>query len=297
MDLPPSSEVFEDRSFVCDFCDVERVHKIAQLLLPGVAAVCVDSTTGDLFHNPVSVAPENQTDLTEYLLQKSESQAAELLLNVEEDHRDIVDIVADLIEEFAFSRRNLIGKISGWLMSESREDRIDDVMQEMEDNAFWLLDRREILAEILLRNLDMGGNFCCRERFDEFEKLTLHRERCNFRPIRCGNDGCKAMFSERRSENHDQICPFKITECEQKCGAVVARREMDRHCITICGMKLVNCPFYQVGCKVEGFPQSGVERHCTEFLHDHLLCALKAIHKQEITDEELELRVKLLEKV
>ncbi|MQL76592.1 hypothetical protein Taro_008987 [Colocasia esculenta] len=33
------------------------------------------------------------------------------------------------------------------------------------------------------------------------------------------------------------------------------RREMDRHCITVCTMKLVNYPFYQVGCRTDAFLQ------------------------------------------
>ncbi|CAA7398506.1 unnamed protein product [Spirodela intermedia] len=320
MDLPPSPRVFEPapggggRSFACGFCDVEEVHKISQLLLPGLAAASVDNTAGDLFRGPASVAVEVRKDLVEHLSRRSESLVAEAVMNAEEGSGGGGDgggsgsvaegdgaggpaeIVSDLLEDFAASKRNLLGRISGWLMSESREDKIDDFVQEMEANGFWLADRREALAKTLLRNLDFRESFCCRMTFDTPKKLVAHENDCRFRPVRCGNNGCKATFCTLRSEKHDSLCPFKILSCEQKCQLRIPRREMDRHCITVCPMKLVNCPFYQVGCRTEAFPQCDVERHCSEFLHSHLLYVLKVTHKQEATVDELKQRVQILEK-
>lgn len=332
---PRGSEATRDggTGFPCGLCDLDQVHKIVQLLLPGLAAACVDNTTGDLFRGPASVAVEVRKDMVEYLAQMSESFVAESVLlhaqeggapalapapapapapadpgseavvaseasaTDEDEQLQPADIVSDFLEDFSSSKRNLLGRVSGWLMSESREDKVDDFVQEMETNGFWLADRREALAETLLKNLDYDNSFHCGMGFDSPEELAAHRGECRFRPVKCGNDGCNSTFCAVHSEMHDSACPFKIVLCEQNCGRRVLRREMDRHCITICPMKLVNCPFYQVGCRADAFPQCQIERHCSESLQSHLLFVLQVIHKQDATVDELKQRVELLEKV
>uniref|UniRef100_A0A1D1XLP6 TNF receptor-associated factor family protein DDB_G0290965 n=1 Tax=Anthurium amnicola TaxID=1678845 RepID=A0A1D1XLP6_9ARAE len=314
MDPPPAPRGFEQErgdgpSFSCGLCDLEQVHKISQLLLPGLAAACVDATTGDPFRGPASVAVPVRKDMVEYLARRSESHVAQSVLAGSGDVAESpppdaageggdepTEVVSDFLDDFAASKRNLLGRVSGWLMSESREDKIDDFVQEMEANGFWLEDRREALAETLLKNLDYRCRFSCEMGFGAPEAVAAHGAECGFRPVRCGNEGCGATFSAIHSGKHDSACPFKILPCEQKCQQSVSRREMDRHCITVCPMRLVNCPFYQVGCRADAFPQCEVEQHCSEFLHSHLLYVLQVIHKQEATVDELKQRVQLLEK-
>ncbi|MQM01995.1 hypothetical protein Taro_034757 [Colocasia esculenta] len=337
MDLPSpprGSEPARDggSAFLCSLCDLDQVHKISQLLLPGLAAACVDSTTGDLFRGPASVAVDVRKDMVEFLGRMSESYVAESVLlhaqegggaaapatpdaaaapaqadpdseaaapedAVEGEQLQPMDIVSDFLEDFAASKRNLLSRVSGWLMSETREDKVDDFVQEMETNGFWLADRRVALAETLLRNLDYDNTYHCGMGFDTAEELAAHRGECRFRPVRCGNEGCNATFCAVHSDKHDSACPFKILLCEQNCGQSIPRREMDRHCITVCTMKLVNCPFYQVGCRTDAFPRCQIERHCSDSLQSHLLYVLQVIHKQDdVTVDELKQRAEQLEK-
>ncbi|XP_078445272.1 TRAF-like superfamily protein [Wolffia australiana] len=298
MDLPPSPEILlpvknNRNSFPCRFIDSEETHQISHLLLPSLAAACIDCTAGDPFRQPASVALQLRQELQEHLLKTSETHFLESR-NSQNDRPS--EIIADFLDDFAGSRKSLIGAISGWLLSEFREDKIDDLAQEMEEKGFWPQDQREALAETLIRDLDLKEKFCCKMVFDEFEELAAHEMGCRFRPVNCVNNGCKALICAIRLEEHDSVCPFKMIKCEQKCEMNVPRREMDRHCITICSMKLVNCPFYQVGCSVEAFPQHQVERHCTEFLRFHVLHVLKLIHKEEAESDEMKRRVQRLEK-
>ncbi|XP_008800542.1 TNF receptor-associated factor family protein DDB_G0290965 isoform X2 [Phoenix dactylifera] len=268
MDLPVSDTgpVKEGGSLLsCNQFDIELVHQIAKLLLPGLATACVDNTTG-LFKGPASVAVEMRKEMVDYLTQRSETYLAESAVRGD-----------------------------GWLMSESREDKIDDFVQEMDKNGFWLMDRRKAIAETLLRNLDFRNMFHCPIKFDTAQQLAEHRSQCCFRPVNCTNVGCKATFSAIHTEKHDSVCPFKVLPCEQNCPENIVRREMDRHCVTVCPMKLVNCPFYQVGCQ-SAIPQCTLEQHCSEFIHSHLLYVLQMVHKQEISVEEVKQRVQLLEK-
>ncbi|KAL4341817.1 hypothetical protein GQ457_08G016960 [Hibiscus cannabinus] len=133
------------------------------------------------------------------------------------------DIIAYLINEFASTKRNFFGQVSGWLQSDKREDYIDDFAQEMGINGFWSIDKREEIAQALLKN-----EFHCGMKFYSADELAQHMPTCKYRPRTCQNEGCHARFSASQVEKHDSRV---------------------RHCITVCPMKLVNCPFYSVGCK------------------------------------------------
>ncbi|RZB48905.1 hypothetical protein D0Y65_052077 [Glycine soja] len=272
----------------CDLCDTEVVHKLAQMFLPGLASACVDNTSGDLFKTPGSVAVDLRKEMIEYVTQRSESFVAESVIleggpdGEESDHP--FDIISDFVDDFVSSKRNLFSRVSGWLLSEKREDRIDDFVQEMEMNGFWTLDRRETIAETLLKNVDFENSYHCNMSFNSAEELVNHVDNCNFRTMICENEGCNSRFCAAHLKNHDSTCPFKIIPCEQKCSDCIMRREMDRHCITICPMKLVNCPFYVVGCR-SAVAQCMIEKHRLDDVHSHLWHLLKGIYKQAYGDD------------
>jgi homogentisate solanesyltransferase len=264
------------------------------MFLPGLATACVDNTTGDIFNTPASVAVDMRKEMVGYLTQRSESFLAEsVILEAGPDHP--YDVVYDFVDDFAISKRNLFDRVSGWVMSENREEKIDDFVQEMEINGFWLLDRREAIAHTLLKNVDFKNAFHCNRKFMSEEGLAEHVCHCSFRSMTCSNDGCNARFCASHLEKHDSVCPFKIVPCEQKCSDSIRRREMDRHCITVCPMKLVNCPFYALGCQF-AIPYCVIEQHCSDTIHFHLLYVLQFIHK-EASEEDLKRRVEQLEQV
>ncbi|WOL00400.1 hypothetical protein Cni_G09113 [Canna indica] len=303
MDLPvPDPTPVKEAAplFCCNQCDKEMVHKLAQLLYPGLAAACIDNTTG-LFRSPASVAVPFRKEMVDYLTQRSETYVAETMAQndgiadpAEETSDDPADIVSDLLDEFARSKRNFFSRVSAWILSDSREDKIDDFVQEMETNAFWPIERRETVAETLLRNVDFKNGFHCDMKLDSERLLEEHRDSCGYRMMECENSGCMVKFSAAQAEKHDGECPYKIIPCEQKCPASILRTEMDRHCITVCPMKLTNCPFYQIGCQTT-IPKCTLEKHCAEVLQTHLVCVLQVIHK-ELSEDEIEQRAKLLEK-
>ncbi|KAF2307723.1 hypothetical protein GH714_031230 [Hevea brasiliensis] len=298
IELVPEKETIEDGkegcpAFHCDLYDTEIVHKIAQVFLPGLAAACVDNTTGGIFRSPASVAVDLRKEMIDYLTQRSESFVAETVIleggtNTEvSDHP--YDIISDFVDDFASSKRNIFSRVSGWLLSEKREDKIDDFVQEMEENGFWLTDRTEAIAQTLVKNVDFKNTSHCDKKFNTAEELAGHVVNCDFRSMNCKNEGCTVVFCASQMENHDCVCPFKIIPCEQKCSDSIMRCEMDRHCITVCPMKLVNCPFYSVGCQ-STIARCMIKQHCLDDLHLHLVYALKNIHKGA-TEEDLKQRV------
>ncbi|TYH54209.1 hypothetical protein ES332_D09G152800v1 [Gossypium tomentosum] len=234
--------------------------------------------------------------MVEYLTQRSETFVAESVvldagLEVQaSDHP--YDIIAFLIDEFATTKRNLFSRVSEWLLSDKREDKIDDFSQEMEINGFWSIDKREAIVQTLLKNVDLKNEFHCDMKFYSADELAQHVPTCKYRSMTCQNEGCYAKYSISQMGNHDSVCLYKMIPCEQNCSASLMRRDMDRHCITVCPMKLVNCPFYSVGCK-SAIPQSKIEEHRSSDFHSHLLYILQGIHK-EASVEVLRKRVEQL---
>jgi homogentisate solanesyltransferase len=175
------------------------------MFLPGLATACVDNTTGDIFNTPASVAVDMRKEMVGYLTQRSESFLAEsVILEAGPDHP--YDVVYDFVDDFAISKRNLFDRVSGWVMSENREEKIDDFVQEMEINGFWLLDGREAIEHILLKNVDFKNAFHCDKKFMSAEGLAEHVCRCIFRPMTCTNGGCNARFCASHLERHGLVC-------------------------------------------------------------------------------------------
>ncbi|KAK4432203.1 hypothetical protein Salat_0982400 [Sesamum alatum] len=283
-------------SFHCDLYDEDLVHKIAQEFLPGLASACVDNTTGGLFRSPASVAVEIRREMVDYLVQRSENFVAESVVLEDVPNAEVPedphDIIANFVDDFASSKRNFFSRVSGWLLSDKREDKIDDFVQEMEINGFWLLNRREAVGQTLLKNVDFKNIYHCSMSFKSEEDLEDHKLNCGFRTMTCINEGCSSRFCAAQSDHHDSVCPFKILKCEQNCSAIIMRREMDRHCITVCPMKLVKCPFHSVGCQ-SSIPQCTVGQHKSEDLRSHLLYVLQVVHK-DASVEDLKERVEEL---
>ncbi|KAG5252933.1 hypothetical protein OIU76_021211 [Salix suchowensis] len=302
MDLPTSdmelvreNEKIEDDkerglTFHCELYDTEIVHKLAQAFLPGLSTACVNNTTGDMFRNPGSVAADIRKEMVDYLTQRSERFVAESVVlegDLVSDHP--YDIISNMVDDFASLKLNLFSRVSGWLLSEKREDKIDDFVQEMEISGFWLLDRREAVAQILVKNVDLKNIFHCDKKSNTAKELAEHVVNCGFRTMNCTNEGCSTVFCASHLEKHDSACPFKIIPCEQQCSENILRREMDRHCITVCRMKIVSCPFYAVGCQ-STMPHFRIQQHCSDNLLSHLLYTLKTIHKGG-SEEDLKKRV------
>lgn len=283
----------------CNLIDTEVTRKIAQAFLPGLASACVDNTMGGIFKTPRSVAVEIRKEMVDSLTQRSETFVAEAIVlegDAEPEAPDHpYDIISDFIDDFASSKRNFFSRVSGWVLSDRREDRIDDFVQEMEINGFWLIGRRETVAQTLLKNVDFKDIFHCNKKFKSEKELLQHIPQCSFRTVNCSNEGCDSQFTAGNMENHDSVCSFKMLPCEQKCSDILMRREMDRHCITACPMKLVNCPFSSVGC-LSNVPRCTLEQHNVENLQSHVLFILQGFHK-EVATEDLKHRVDQLEKV
>ena len=96
----------------CPNCDVQTVHKLAQLLLPGLAAACVDST---FRHPSSSLAVQLRAELVHYVTDRSNSppDPDDDDPPAGADHDDPGEALATFLDDFASSKRSIVLSISG----------------------------------------------------------------------------------------------------------------------------------------------------------------------------------------
>eukprot|EP00250_Pteridium_aquilinum_P010735 c19596_g1_i1 orf=180-1268(+) len=275
----------------CENVDLAQIRLLSRSLLLALASACVEKTYGDPFKSPLSVAAIVKTEMASFLtiqhppLSPSASEIPSPL-----------DLAEDLLDQYVHSNTSFLSRVSSKLMNnETKEERIEDLAEELDLAETWTPSEREQVAAVLLRNLDIRRISVCRMTFEKEEELVEHKSMCPFRPITCGNEGCGHVFSALHVLEHDMDCPFKLLRCEQECEAVLMRSEMDKHCITVCTMRPVKCPFFHVGC-IDLVPQRALEQHCQEFIGSHLMYALQVMQKQEVLVSSLTQRMLLLEK-
>jgi hypothetical protein len=58
------------------------------------------------------------------------------------------------------------------------------------------------------------------------------------------------MLMYKDAAAHDEVCLFKVIECDNKCGVRTLRSNAQSHRDT-CEFQLVKCPYYDLGCKIE----------------------------------------------
>ncbi|KAL2611492.1 hypothetical protein R1flu_023184 [Riccia fluitans] len=283
----------------CGYFDVEQVGKIAQALLVSLGTACVEKTAGDPFNHPGAVVADVKKEMLEYLNVQSEAFAtgtSAVVLQISGEIPSPLQVVGDILEAFVGSKKNLFSRVSSKLLySEKKEEKIDDFVQELDRTGAWMIGRREVLARALLKRVDRGKMFHCELQFDTSEQLAEHKGKCALRPVTCENEGCGAIFSAFNAKPHDGNCPFKQLPCEQGCKVMVKRGDMDKHCVTLCPMKLVNCPFAQAGC-TQSLPQGIAEQHCVDNMGQHLLLVFQTMQKQGVSLQNQGQRINLLEK-
>ncbi|KAJ7517711.1 hypothetical protein O6H91_21G037300 [Diphasiastrum complanatum] len=276
----------------CGYVDVDQVQTIEWALLRTLAAACMEKTTGDMFKRPMSVAADVKREMIDYLRQQTESYSSEIRRTMVMPSK----IVNEFLDGFVRSKRNLFGFVSSKIMfMEKSDEKIEEVVSELDRAGVWMIGQRETFAKTLVRKLDKSKTYHCEVNLLSAEELGLHKSKCSLRPVICENQGCESVFSVRQGAEHDASCPFKLLPCKQECDAKIMRSEMIAHCGSVCPMKMVNCPFSTVGC-THVIPQGTLEQHCSTLMGPHLLYLLHAFQSQEGAVESQGERLMLLEK-
>ena len=141
---------------------------------------------------------------------------------------------------------------------------------------------RETIAILIIKKLDTQFQLHC----DRPEC----GETCRFYRVNCPNDGCTAVVSKKHLSQHDKACLHKIVQCE--CGDEFKRKETAAHKGQACKMRLVECPFKDIGC-IKEVQAKDVKTHVVEDAPAHLLLAVNRMNEHQ--DVIKKMHFKLLE--
>ena len=277
----------------CTYHDVEETAKIADYLIQTLAMACIEKTYANLFTSLLSVVDDTKSELLQYVSDQSIYTMPDPPSHGSSSpyHR-----VKHLLDQFVQSKTKFLSRVSSNVMTD-KFYRIRQFSQELQHLDRWRYEERRLLAEKILRSVAVSSEklFCCL-RFDSQEELARHKVACPLRPVICENTGCGHVFSALHGLDHDAICGFKLMPCVQACDAMVMRSMLEMHCETTCPMKLVNCPFFNLGC-TNNFPQGMLEEHSITNVSVHLMYLFESSQKQESVVSNLARRMLLIEKV
>lgn len=144
---------------------------------------------------------------------------------------------------------------------------------------------REAIATLIIKKLDTQFQLHC----DRPEC----GENCRFYRVPCPNEGCTVTVSRMYLSRHDRECPLKIIQCE--CGDEFQRRQSAVHKEQACKMRMVDCPFKDIGC-IKQIKAMELKNHVVDDAPAHLLLAVNRMTEHQDVIRKLHDRVEALEK-
>eukprot|EP00898_Chlorokybus_atmophyticus_P000887 jgi/Chlat1/179/Chrsp1S03105 len=287
-------------SLECNYFEVLAVAQVADTLLRGLASASMAQAAGTPFRDATKVAADIIRDLLPFLDQESaayrDRQQEELAKQGLEpatfgdgELQHTLRLVHELLDRFTKRKRSFLGRVfSGG--ADSKDEKLEHLVMDMERSAIWSIGHREALAKELIRRMDLACVEHCGKSFSTVDDLHEHKANCPLRPVTCDNNGCVEVCCARALSKHDSECPYKELPCEQGCPETIPRMDMNKHCLTTCPMKVVRCPFQEAGCNLETVVQGSVDKHCNENVAHHLaLLNLYTREQQLVIDKHSEL--------
>eukprot|EP00270_Netrium_digitus_P007150 TRINITY_DN2078_c0_g1_i1.p1 TRINITY_DN2078_c0_g1~~TRINITY_DN2078_c0_g1_i1.p1 ORF type:complete len:364 (-),score=92.18 TRINITY_DN2078_c0_g1_i1:169-1260(-) len=278
----------------CGACDVSQVPAVAHSLLLGTVKAAIARTTGDLFRYPKDVFEDVKKDLLAFLF-KSVGTCGPC-----DENQEPVKLVDAAIADFISGSKSIFSRMQSIVLptDPNVDEKVQKLLKEVEGEELWPLSEQESIARMLIRDMDKQGKFHCTVKFVSNGELKQQRDShepvCDFRKYSCANLGCEMSVSALHAEEHDKICPYKLLPCVQECEMSIPRREMARHCNTVCSFRVVPCPFSMAGCPLS-LLQKDVPSHCQGAMESHLYLLLQTHAKQQEMLAASEKRIALLE--
>jgi hypothetical protein len=143
------------------------------------------------------------------------------------------------LNTFVSHSKNILSSTSSLLASDSPEDILRKRIAWVSQTHFTRDEAGEI-ARLIIRVLDRGNVYHC--------ERPHCGEECEFYHELCPNAGCGKVYSRKWAQKHDLECAHKILACERVCGENVKRGLMRTHLDQSCGLRIVRCPCYDLGC-------------------------------------------------
>ena len=117
---------------------------------------------------------------------------------------------------------------------------------------------------------------------------------CEFRVVPCQNPHCKATFSYKHRDRHDDECGFKLLPCPNLCGTMVARQDVHVHVRDSCRLRQAECPLACVGCTAVVQAQD-VACHLNNHADQHFMLVARRMMEYQSVMKDMNARISQLE--
>jgi hypothetical protein len=152
--------------------------------------------------------------------------------------------VEDILNDFVNHCKNAWSTASSMLSADEPEETLRKRSIQIAQTLLPADEAAEI-ARLLIRAFDRANAFHC-------ERAQCGAE-CDFHVERCPSDGCSKDYSRKWAADHAAVCPHKIVPCHRFCGENLKRKDMPVHLHDLCGLRIVQCPLFEFGCKTGRF--------------------------------------------
>lgn len=223
--LAPAGKVL-----TCSYCDFEEVERLAALLLDKLALAST------LKH------PAKNSEAKTVALKNRMIDALQLstLSNSRETITYYLSMIEGFLVTFVNQSKSTWSAASGMMSSESHEETLRKRTAWL-SNTFFTNDEAHELARLIIRALDKTNAYHCDQ--------VQCGEKCEFYVCTCPNAGCATSYSRKWTSKHNEVCPHKIVPCERVCGENLKRLAMPEHLAEECGLRIVQCPCFDLGCE------------------------------------------------
>lgn len=223
-----------DLVLTCSYCDFEEVGRLSALLLDKLALASA------LKH------PTQNSEARTVVLKNRMIDALQLgaLSKSREKITYYISMIEGFLTTFVNQSKSAWSAASGMMSAESHDETLRKRTAWL-TNTYFTTDEAQELARLIIRVVDQTNVFHCDQ--------AQCGAKCEFFLETCPNAGCGVGYSRKWASLHDTVCPHKIVACERTCGENLKRLKMDEHLAHECGLRIVQCPCYDLGCETGKF--------------------------------------------
>ena len=109
------------------------------------------------------------------------------------------------------------------------------------------------------------------------QELKHHlKATCRLREVECEYCQYSSNYESIVTEHISECLEYPVN-CENKCGRILKRKDMQNHCENECPNVLVECPFSDYGCKSLPVSRKVLQSHITLCQNQHVVDALQQL--------------------
>lgn len=192
------NSICNTENFTCEYCDLQEIEKLALILLEKLCSASI------IKHPRLINIPK--------IVNLKRKMIEDLNLNVTDSNKSFqysFDNVVAVLDSYCSSCNSTLSSVSSALSSESNFMTFSKRIAEISKNYFGIEERNE-LAKLIIRKYDNNNDYHC---LSKNCGMT-----CIYSVEECPNNNCGVKYSQKWRQQHDEICPQKIINCDRHCG-------------------------------------------------------------------------------